>query len=225
MKPKVLIALLCGHERQGWINPNLLMNVLQAVKDDRFAVEVITVRDCRPWEAARNVTIDAARKLGVDWLISFDNDNFVNRKVLDIIAAATDDQTVIGLRYGVGADTEQYHLFPSRVGTQAGPFREVDCVGGGVMMIRSAVWQKIPRGPWFRWQHDETSELLTPNANSCGEDVYFSKLCRAHGIKLWTHAENLAGHYRTVDLTTMCTVQQQQQRPFTASDLITRGGR
>jgi hypothetical protein len=202
-KPKVLVCFLTGIERHNWINPDLSLNLIRMVKDSRFDVNYFPVRDCRPWESARNMTIVAARQINADWLISFDNDNFVPGEFnpLDIIAAAGEDKHVIGLQSGVG-NGEEYKIFPyTNHGAADGPFREEECVGGGVLMVRKTVWQKIKRGPWFRWQHVD-SETLAPAPGVRGEDGYFCHLARQHGFKVWTH-QHLAGHYRTVDLTGM----------------------
>jgi len=213
-KPKVLVCVLTGVERHNWINPALSGHLMRMARDTRFDVDYFPVQDCRPVESARNMTVSAARQLNADWLLSFDNDNFLPGQVnpLDIIAAAGEDKHVIGLSYGVG-NTEEYKIFPAaNHHSTDGAFREVECVGGGVLMVRNTVWQRIKKGPWFRWQHVE-SETLAPAPGVRGEDGYFCHLVRQHGIKVWTHREMLAGHYRTTDLTGMvCTMSQLGKR-------------
>jgi hypothetical protein len=196
-KPTVLVTLLTGLERQHWINPDLMLNLLTMTKDARFDVSFAPIRDARPWDAARNVAMAAAQYADVDWLISFDNDNFVPGNPLDILAQATPDQSVIGLRYGV-AQGSGYSLFPEV--KRKGPFVEVDAVAGGVLMVHRKVWDTIPE-PWFRWQYGNNP--LNPADGTAGEDVSFCRLVRQHGFKVWTHATALAGHYRTTDLTRM----------------------
>lgn len=73
---KVLITVLSGIERHQWINPNLSLMLFNMARDTRFDVNYGPTRDMRPWEAARNLTIQAARQTSADWLVSFDNDNF-----------------------------------------------------------------------------------------------------------------------------------------------------
>jgi hypothetical protein len=213
-KPKVLVCVLTGVERHNWISPDLSLNLIRMVKDMRFDVNYFPVRDCRPWESARNMTITAARQINADWLLSFDNDNFVPGQFnpLDIIAAAGEDKHVIGLPYGIG-NTEEYTIFPNTAhGACDGPFREEVSVAGGVLMVRNSVWQKIRRGPWFRWQHVE-SETLAPAPGVFGEDVFFCQLVRQHGMKVWSYQPQAAGHYRTTDLTGMvCSMSQLGKR-------------
>src|SRR5437870_3805544 len=97
MRPKILVCVLCGTERQNWLNPILAMNLLTMARDSRFDVAFQPVTDYRPWEFARNQTIHLARSMSADWLISFDNDNFTYTNPLDVITAAGADRDVIGL--------------------------------------------------------------------------------------------------------------------------------
>ena len=213
-KPKILVCVLCGIERANWINPDLMMNVLEMQRDSRFEVNWFPIRDVRPWEAARNMSIHGARTIHADWLISFDNDNFVKGNPLDIIAEAGPDKHVVGLTCGVGGQVDAgYHLFPntdSYCGTTDGVFREVKHVGGPVLMISRAVWERIPQGPWFQFLYKPGNELhLTQPGEFISEDVWFCQLARRHGFKVWTHTKILAGHYRTTDITGMtCTLSQ-----------------
>jgi hypothetical protein len=214
-KPKILVCVLCGLERGNWINPSLTENLYAMFRDPRFEVNYYPVRDLPPWEVARNATIAAARKLNVDWLISFDNDNFVpGANPLDVLMQANPERhAVIGLTSGVGSPHGAYALFPESTRGNDGPFREADEVGGACLFVHKTVWQKIPQGPWFRWLHGE-NEALVPDRKTCGEDVYFCRLVRDYGMKVWTHPM-LAGHYRTTDITalvqTLAQLNQQAQ--------------
>ena len=211
-KPKIMVAVLTGAERQNWLNPNLAMNLVTMARDTRFEVYFFPVSDARPWEAARNMTVHAARQAGVDWLLSFDNDNFTDFNPLDIIASAGPNQHVITLSCGYKTSPSAYAFSCVSRPTSAvdGPFSEVaDAFGGGVLMIRNTVWKKISRGPWFRWQHDN-NEVLAPGPKTQGEDVYFAHLVRQNGFKVWTHQQR-AGHYHTIDLTVMADTLLQRQ--------------
>lgn len=211
-KPKILVSLLSSTERTGWINPELVSMLLRMSHDARFAVAVVNVKDARPFEVARNHTIKLARDNKVDWLVSFDNDNFMPVGTpLDVIAAASPQQSVIGLTCGI-PKRPGYCLYPPRehVTTTEGAFQEVESVGGGVLMVNRKVWEKIPSGPWFRWQYGADVETLDQSSGGCGEDVYFCNLVRQSGMRVWTHRDFLAGHYRTTDLTGMvCTLARR----------------
>jgi hypothetical protein len=76
-------------------------------------------------------------------------------------------------------------------------------------MVNRKVWEKIPTGPWFRWQYGDGEECLDRGKNGSGEDVYFCRLAQQHGFRVWTSRKFLAGHYRTVHLTGMtCTLSK-----------------
>ena len=222
-KPKVLVCVLTGAERQQWINPDLAMSLWNMARDSRFQVEAATIKDAFPVEVARNEALVAARDYGFDWCVQMDNDNFPNCNLLDIIAAAGPAQHVIGLTYAIGAPHSEYRLLPPpSPNSSNSPFREVECLNGGMMMVHRTVWEKIPRGPWFRWVHDEGAETLRDNSNGPlghrsttgrSEDFYFVDLCRQRGLKVWTHTRVLAGHYRTADITGMVCTLSQMRRP------------
>jgi hypothetical protein len=215
-KPKVLVCVLCGTERQHWINPELSQMLFKMGRDPRFDVEVATIKDAAPVEVARNHTIKIARDHHFDWLVSFDADNFMpSGTPLDIIADCASKRSVIGLTYGTQKHQSAYTLFPPDEcrTTIEGQFAEVPSVGGGVLIVNKKVWEKIPTGPWFRWEHGNGEETLDRGAGGRGEDVYFCELVRKNGFRVWTHRTLLAGHYRTTDLTGMvCTMAQMGRR-------------
>jgi|SRR5579872_2789087 len=208
MKEKILISVLCGKERANWINPELSVNLFNLARDTRFDVALCVVKDAKGYAVARNIAMRAARDNGCDWLLSFDNDNFLplQSNVLDVIAEAGPGQDVIGLTSGVTA-TNGFGLFPSQeamLGNHDGPFVEVAYIGTGVFAVRKTVWQKIPRGPWFHWPINETTEIQ----DACGgEDVEFCQRVRSLGLHVWTHQTLVTGHYKTMNCTdVVCTV-------------------
>ena len=104
-----------------------------------------------------------ARDSKVDWLISFDNDIFMRSGTpLDVIAESSDKKGVIGLTYGL--ETQPGFIACAAGGsTIDGRFAEVPYVGGGVLMVHRKVWEKIPRGPWFRMQLGNDESLDPDN--------------------------------------------------------------
>jgi hypothetical protein len=195
----VLVAVLAGSERHGWVCPQLCTTLIQMMLDTRFQVTLRWFIDGRPIEYVRNQAVAAAREQGVDWLIMCDNAVVPSRSPLDIVAAAPNDVHVIGMGAGIcvnGAFRWNIET-PTKPATIAG-FQEVTRVGTGCLMMRSKVWSAI-KGPWFRWVTAE-DELLSPEGGR-GEDVYFCDLSRQNGFKLWTFGPAPAGHMRTCDLT------------------------
>lgn len=208
-KPHVLITVLVGTERQGWVNPALALSLITMSHDPRFALDIQLVC-ASPVDHARNLCISKARTADADWLISIDNDVVPHCSPLDILSEATAEQEIISLSYGVSMDGgNSYRLATHHTGdgTFTGNFLPVSNIGAGVLMLRSAVWTKIPRGPWFRWVTGQ-DELLSPEGG-CGEDVFFCRLAQVEGFKLWTH-KRLAGHLKTADLTGIAMASEMQ---------------
>jgi hypothetical protein len=164
--------------------------------DPRFEVQLDWVYDGWMVDRKRNVCVDKARKMKFDWLVMLDNDQVLSVSPLDIIARAPKECAVIGFPIGYRAEGDNYGL-NNRIAEQE--FSETEHLGGGVLIIRSHVWQAIRRGPWFKWTQGE-GELM--DQGGCGEDVYFYRLARKHGFKLWLHHQP-AGHLKTVDVTGM----------------------
>lgn len=192
MKPRVLICVLCGPERTDWINPFLHTAILRMCQDTRFELFFEPICGLRPWERARNAAFEKANALNPDWCVQFDNDVVPYGNPLDVIAAARDNQRVIGLTYGALIRSE-YRPTNSYEGRTE--FLEVDYVAGGALMVHSSVWNKL-HPPYFA-MHIELSE-----ERSYGEDIFFCKQARKAGFKVWTHRQ-MVGHLKTVDLTRM----------------------
>ena len=195
-RPKVMITILCGQERTNWINPNLMQTLYQMQRDQRFECSLFPVQDIQPYELARNVSVEAARKANAEWLVSFDNDNFMYgyNTPLDALAIA-EDRRIISFPCGFLVEGQAHML------EHGNEFTEVPFIGTGIVAIHRMVWEKIS-APWFKWvvpdfgTVSETGDLRPGR----GESVFFQRLVQEHGFKLWA-APFLCGHYKTVDLT------------------------
>jgi hypothetical protein len=196
-KPKVLIAPLCGIERSGWLNPTLLLSLVQMTHDPRFDVSIELAFGLSPVDYARNTAVVAARTKQFDWLLMVDNDQTLPTSPLDVIAEAGPQQDVVGLLAGCSKDGRSFQLNCDFIpGMTDGNFRAVSKIGSGVIMLRSSVWTRIPKGPWFTTQQSD-DELRSFKQ---GEDLSFCDLARAAGLKLWTHRSD-CGHLKTADVT------------------------
>jgi hypothetical protein len=191
-----MVTILCGQERTNWINPGLMQTLFQMQRDQRFEICLFPVQDVRPFELARNVAVDAARKASADWLVSFDNDNFMYgyNTPLDALAIAK-DRRIISFPCGFLMEG-QAHMLEYGDG-----FTEVPYIGTGLVAIHRTVWEKIP-APWFKWVVPDFETVLKTGdlRSGCGEDVFFQRRAQEHGFKLWA-APFLCGHYKTIDLT------------------------
>lgn len=189
-KPRVLTTVLCGPERSNWICPYLHSALMLMQSDKRFDVVPGMQYGVRGYDIARNSAIEHAKKERADWVLMADNDVVPRFNPLDILAQAG-DRAVIGWSYALGSGQGDYQIFPP--GERSDEFTEVGAVGGGLMAIHSSVWKRV-KVPLFR--------TLSDGVNITGEDMYFSRLARENGFKIWTPKE-LIGHMHTVDVTGM----------------------
>ena len=189
-KPSVLVCVLCGPERDHWINPRLVVTLLKMQSDNRFTVEIEFIHGMHGIDRARNLAIDKAREIQADWLMQIDND-ISHAAPLDVLAEANGaGLDIIAVSSGLSLKEGTYQPNVDLAGDRCGNFMRVSNAGAGLLMIRSSVWNKLPKGPLFVWSAD------------CGEDVYFARLAQALGFKLWTHA-SLADHFKTVNITSL----------------------
>jgi hypothetical protein len=194
--PSILVCVLTGMERTGWISPSLCSSLLRLQRDPRFNITVEMVTDHRPVEYARNTCVWKARAGGNDYLVQIDNDMVLPSNFADILdEVVRTNKAVVSLSSGVLLP-EGPQIIPGDNGQKDGRFQETRCAGGGVLIISADVWRVIERGPWFRWVTNDDEVL----SRKLGEDYYFCELVQAHGLKVWTH-ERLAGHLKTADAT------------------------
>lgn len=177
MPQRVLVCVLCGSERHGWINPRLSMLLTAMATDKRYDTKFQWICDRYPVAYARNSAIDAARRGHFDALLMLDNDIAPSFSPLDLVRSDGDVITT----------PTAFHL---EQGTRI-VHQNVTCC-----LIRSKVWRTIP-GPWFKWTTGD-DELCSP-ANGEGEDIHFLRRCQENGIKVAT-ASALASHYHTIDI-------------------------
>jgi hypothetical protein len=175
----VLVCVLCGTERHGWINPRLSTLLVVMARDARYNVSFEWVQDAAPVEHARNLAVSKARAANVDALIMLDNDAAPTFNPLDLVAMDGDVITT-GMAFHLAHGTGIMH-------------ENVCCC-----LIRSSVWRHLPKGPWFKWTTG-SDELLSPQGGM-GEDLFFLRLAQGAGLKLAT-APALASHFHTCDLT------------------------
>lgn len=194
----VIVSVLCGPERHEWICPQLSTMLVNMALDQRFAVQLEWSYGGRPIDHVRNKIVASARAKKADWLVMNDNGIAPTCSPLDLIASAPDEVSIVGMGAGINDGRLRWNIeTPAKPANIAG-FQEVNAVGTGCFLIRSRVWEAIP-GPWFR-HVTSNDELLSPEGGT-GEDIYFCKLARKHGFRVWTHGTALAGHVRMCDLT------------------------
>jgi hypothetical protein len=203
-KQKVLVAVFCGSERQHWPCPGLVRALLQMSKGARFTVEIEMIYALNPLDFARNTAVTMARTRNVDWLLMLDNDTAPTASPLALIQSAPTNADVVAMPYGSNFGDKFTVAVEFVPGVASGEFLGVKSIGAGCMALRSSVWQRIPKGPWFKIVSDETSELYKPKFT---EDIYFCNLARAAGMSIWVHHSAGAAHYHTVNVTDLARVK------------------
>src|ERR1700733_13236256 len=73
-KPKILVCVLCGIQRDEWVNPILTDQLLTIATHPNFDFTFLMVMNQRPWHRARNRCIAEARRLQVDACVQIDRD-------------------------------------------------------------------------------------------------------------------------------------------------------
>lgn len=201
---RVLIVVLCGWERMGWVNPALSQNLLEFARDQRVEGEIRHLVNVVPVDYARNKAMMIARdEVKPEWLILIDNDQAFDQSPLDIVVdPLAQGKDVIGyptLMISSVEDQRKGRIVTLNTGAEVlatdgdGRFGEVTRCGGGAFIINRTIWENIP-GPWFKFLRDETTQEIRVS-----EDFNFCDLVRAKGFSVWV-PNKACRHFHTVDL-------------------------
>jgi hypothetical protein len=68
---------------------------------------------------------------------------------------------------------------------------KVDAIGHGTLLVSRKVFERIP-GPWWCYDYSRYGEGIFPS-----EDMWFSRLCREHGIDMWCDTTLTSPHLIT----------------------------
>jgi hypothetical protein len=196
-KPRVMVAVLTGTERQHWVCPGLVRSLLQMAADTRYSVHIEMLYALTPTDYARNTAVKKAVAGAFDWLLMIDNDVSPNADPLSLIGKAPESADVITLAYGLVFGDKFTVVADPIPGATSGEFCGVRSVGTGIMALRKTVWEKIPR-QWFKIVSDENSDVYKPLFS---EDIYFCNLARQNGLNIFIHQSANASHWHSVDLT------------------------
>ena len=145
---------------------------------------------------ARDMFADEAVKLGMDWLLMFDDDMVLPRKMfLAMMRNAEDADIVVPLAfqrvppykpviYDIHRWEEDGKLMIKTEHKLDYPINKtfpIDAAGAGVMLIRTSFLQKIPK-PWFF------------SNTSLGEDIYFCVRAKQAGARIVCDSRIKVGH-------------------------------
>jgi GT2 family glycosyltransferase len=204
----VLVSILCGSERTGWVNPALCRWILaQCPPPAGIGVEFsFETGNTWPVSHARNVAVQRGLNLKADWILQIDNDavppadflsllKLADARNLDFIAAAS---PILRPNHDVQINVLKRLEHPEIVDDL---FEEVAEVGGGCFAVRAKAFESLLR-PYFRIEPN--LELVDRGLGDCvGEDVAFCRALRATGVKLFVLKNQACWHFKTTNLLTM----------------------
>jgi hypothetical protein len=203
-KPRVLIDVLCGRERGGWINPLLTSRLFESMSDSPALFRPVTYNltfGVTPVDKARNQVVQRFLASDSAWLLMLDNDVIPPVQFLKAITDAEDDgKFVFGLPYpiikergltlSVGHRTENPDIAALYTNALPDGWTKVDYVGTGFMAIRRCVLEAI-KEPWFEF------------TATVSEDFNFCRKAQAAGFHIWTNGAYICDHLHTCSLLDM----------------------
>lgn len=225
-KPKVLIAVLCGHERYQWIAPGLMLRLIEATQTPDADVQVVALHGTYGYAMARNRAVEKFLASDNSILCMVDNDtvppaDFVSR----VLEFEKPDVWTLPYYMRPGAKASSYLCIGWRASEpnffhmplQLEPkWQEIDVGGAGCMFIRRAVLERMSF-PWFQIPEYAIEQRFLTGA--C-EDLDFCERAQAAGFHIWTHGGLLCGHLHTVDLSVVAeeiVVRQETDIQFLRS--------
>jgi hypothetical protein len=210
---KICIRLLCGKERNNWINPDLFLTLITFMHESygRFQMDLALMVGASPVEFVRNLAARESLRSQADWLLMIDNDQSLPANLGQLIeqAHADSDINIVSLptymlRGGVENPKPTVNSWVERDSSQRGVnrsslpaapgFQEILSGGAGIFLIRTRMFE-ILQAPWFKVPLNEQT-----CAPLCGEDDFFNNKARRAGFKVHTHSGYQCSHFKTVDL-------------------------
>ncbi len=198
MKQPIVVIMLCGREREGWINPGLMMRIVECVHDGsrtRRPMAIDLKCGVSPVERARNQIVTDFLASPIPWLLMLDNDCIPPAHFLELIDMAEADGkflfgiptpmiTEAGLTWNVAVKRDEQCV---PLVTLPKGWNRCDWQGGSFLAIHRSVLEAI-KSNWF------------DRIGSLGEDFSFSERARNAGFQPWFHGEHQCEHLHTVSL-------------------------
>jgi len=195
----LMISLLCGRERDQWINPRLADRLFQSIADgmsSRRTVAVDLIEGVYPVENARNQAVQNFLGSPFQWLLMLDNDVVPPPNFLKIITEAESEGKFLfgvptpmigeeGLQWNV-AHRQDEVLCAFNIALPAG-WHRCDFVGGAFLAARRPVFETI-KSNWFD---------RLPNKS---EDFSFCQRAQDAGFQPWFTGDYQCDHIHSASL-------------------------
>jgi hypothetical protein len=195
----VMISVLCGAERDGWIHPGLAGSLMATIQHSQKLVRPLGVDfifNVKPISHARNAAVAKFLQSQCEWLVQIDNDQYPRFSILDLIKAAEADGKFI-----VAAPTP---IFKS-----LGAWNAADDTDNWYRQLPTGWFQPHLIGAGFLATHRAAlAKLNQPFFQEPHEDFYFCKKVQAAGLKVWADSRFVCSHFHNVDLLDLMTPRQ-----------------
>jgi GT2 family glycosyltransferase len=209
MNSSVSVIALCGRERDSWINPALMMKVVECVSDGLMARRPVAIGlkcGVSPVTRARNQIVQEFLASPGSWLIQIDNDTVPPEHFLRLIdCAEAEGKLVFGvptpmitnnllddnkqaLSWNVGNREKDDCLRSNFFVTLPRGWNKCDFVGGAFLVTHRSVLEKIG-SDWFD---------LIPQINC--EDFSFCQRARNAGFQTWFNGDYQCDHIKSLSL-------------------------
>ena len=194
-----MISVLCGRERDQWINPRLAERLFQCIADgmsSKRTVAVDLIQGVYPVENARNRAVENFLGSPFQWLLMLDNDVIPPLNFLKIITEAESEGKFLfgvptpmigdkGLQWNI-AHREDEVQCAFNVTLPAG-WNRCDFLGGSFLAARRPVFEAI-KNNWFN---------RLPNK---GEDFSFCQRAQDAGFQPWFTGDYQCDHIHSASL-------------------------
>jgi hypothetical protein len=199
MNQSVAVIVLCGRERDQWINPGLMMRIVECVHDGLQTRRPLAIKlqyGISPIEMARNLVVKEFLQTPGQWLVQVDNDVICPEHFLRLFDQAENEGKRVfgiptpmignsGLSWNVGNRRDD--VFCDLLPTLPTGWNRCDYVGAGFLAVHRCVLETI-KSEWFD---------RLPNKS---EDFSFCQRVRQAGFSIWFNGDYQCDHIHSSSL-------------------------
>jgi hypothetical protein len=197
----VMVSVLCGRERTGWIAPQLANRLFEAISDGKRQGKPLSINltiGASPVEKARNQSVLEFLQSPFSWLLQIDNDVTPPEHFINLITDAEAEGKFVfgapcpwldtsGVMWNVANRDEHDERRAAFFNHLPSGWHRCDFMGGAFLCVRRPVFEAI-KSNWFD---------LMPNKS---EDFSFCQRVRDAGFQPWFHGDYQCDHYHTTSL-------------------------